>query len=750
MPPHRAEPIVLAVSGNPEGFPGYGTFWRNAGHVGIDPGMCLVVDTSQPMDVVGETLGGSNAQLAICLGAESFYALTGIKKRIESTRGYFFEPSDCRPLEIRSREQVGLYKTTRKRDGETIHSVGDPKYGTVIRNQKQTLPKDLRFIVPTLNPRSIEEARFKTLPALKADLQHALGSLTPSFKLLDVSFSELPFQTVGTSGIVAFDIETTGLGGPVDRIGVATGAGTWSARWNSHSKATFQAILDGGATLLIGHNLAFDIPRLEAAGVVFPDVPLFDTMLGAHLIQPDLYKALEKVASLYLCLRPWKHLNVSNPAEYNATDATVTLYLAEKMLSILADTGMYDLFTGTMMPALRTLMNLTKRGLKVDRIRLGAWQQELGEKFTSEMATWSQLHPAVNPNSPKQIQKLLYEDLVLPTQYERTKEGMKITTDEAALTILRPQAPDTIDALLAVKKTHKLRSVYSEVEMGSDFAIHPNYLPASKDTDDGAAASGRLAASDPNIQNQPDEARKLFVPSIESGVFLEWDYSQIELRIAAARSEDRYLIAALNDPEKDVHAHTMELVGCDRTRAKNLMYGSLYGAGPRKLASVLRKHGQSVSESECRSLQARMAASYPGLWAWRYRVIAEGTTLGYLTNAFGRRRYFYDRYRDADGVLQSGSVPEMLAFLPSSDAADILWSRLVPLESLCEEFDGHLVTTVHDSFLMEFPSDNVGRDLVRSLRSTLECEFPNIASGFRCPGNLKMGSNWGEMTKLIL
>jgi hypothetical protein len=91
--------------------------------------------------------------------------------------------------------------------------------------------------------------------------------------------------------------------------------------------------------------------------------------------------------------------------------------------------------------------------------------------------------------------------------------------------------------------------------------------------------------------------------------------------------------------------------------------------------------------------------------------------------------------------MQSGDVPEMLAYLPQSNAADILWTRLPALEAFAGEFDGHLVTTVHDSFLLEFPTDHIGRDLLRSLRSVLECDFPNIAPGFQVPVNLKMGSN---------
>jgi DNA polymerase I len=749
MPPRLdSAPFLLAVMGNPDGFPGYGTFWRNSSRFGLERSDCHTVDVSGEIDSFEEQIALSGAKVLIALG-RAFHAITGLQGAEDKLRGYCYEPSEIRDITIRSREQIGFYQTTRKKAGEVLHAKGDPKFGVVTRQRRLTLPPDLRWIIPTFDPRKIEQARFKTLPALKADITRAIRALSPDFRLLDTQYVDRPFMSSGETGIMAFDIETIGFSSAIERIGVATGAGTWTAAWSTTAKACFQAMLDNNPTLLIGHNLAFDIPRLELAGVQFPEVDLFDTMMGAHLIQPDLYKGLEKVASLYLDLKAWKHLSKDDPASYNATDATVTLYLAEKMISALNEIGMYSLFTDTVMPSLRTLMRLTQRGIRVDRIYLGEWQERLTKKLNTHLDRWSSLAPGVNPHSPTQLKTFLYEDLGLPAQYLRTKEGIRLTTDEAALRAVRTKAgkraTEIIDVLLDVKHTQKLRSVYSDIELSTTGRVHPSYLPVSKDTDAGAASTGRLASSGPNIQNQPEEARRLFVPSEDTMLFVEWDYSQIELRIAAARSGDPALLTALNRPkeEGDVHDSTMELVGCDRTRAKNLLYGSLYGGGPRTLAAVLRQHGQSISEQEARALQSRLAAAYPGLWAWRNRVIGEGTQLGYLTNAFGRRRYFYNRWRDADGVMQSGDVPEMLAFLPQSDAADILWNRLVPLETFCEEFEGRLVTTVHDSFLMEFRT--VDTTLVRSLRSVLECPFDQIAPGFRVPGNIKVGTNWGQM-----
>jgi DNA polymerase-1 len=217
---------------------------------------------------------------------------------------------------------------------------------------------------------------------------------------------------------------------------------------------------------------------------------------------------------------------------------------------------------------------------------------------------------------------------------------------------------------------------------------------------------------------------------------VEADYSQIELRIAATLAKDSALLEALKG---DVHAATQARIGCDRVRAKNLLYGSLYGAGPRKLALLLRTRGVDTTEAECKQLQHSLAAAYPQLWAWRMDVVGEGVVRRFLTNSFGRRRYFYGG---------SSAAPQMIDYLPQSNAADIVWDRLVPLDDFCTQNGGAILATVHDSFLMEFPKEAINPCLLGGLREILETEFPQIGPRFRVPVDMKIGSNWGQMEKL--
>jgi DNA polymerase-1 len=463
-------------------------------------------------------------------------------------------------------------------------------------------------------------------------------------------------------------------------------------------------------------------------------------MVAAHLLQPDLYKGLGRSASLYLDLQSWKHKSEDAPEEYNAKDAFYTWKLAEAEEIHLQETGQAKLFHETMMPALPVLIRMTERGIRVDRNRLAEWQQELAGRRGKLFDEWAALAPETNPGSPAQCARLLYDKLKMNGSGLGYGKGTSKarSVEEPILKSLKHRHPEhkvLLEKLLDLRRVNKMIGTYASVEIGGDGCVHPHYLPAGKESDSGAAATGRLASSDPNIQNQPQEARSLFVAHSPASVLLEADYSQIELRIAATLANDQALLEALKG---DVHARTQELLRCDRVRAKNVIYGSLYGAGPRKLSILLRTRGVATTEQECRALQNALARAYPGLWRWRMQVVSEGVAARCLVNPFGRRRYFYGG---------DSAAPQMIDYLPQSTAADIVWDRLVPLDAFCEQNNGAILATVHDSFLMEFPKEAVPC-LVGGLREVLEAEFPQIAPGFRVPVDLKIGSNWGQMEKL--
>jgi len=718
--------LIVEKVGKEDSFPGSNLFWSLAASVGLSKADCGICELGYPLPI---PVGMDRPEVCVLLGGEVLRYILGISGGVDSLRGYVFTPADIRPAKTRKKTIVGAYRAARKGH----HEAGDPKFGWVNVEERAVLPASIRWIIPLLSPESVQLSGLRTIPALKADLSRVVRAIQPTFTPLHVSFFRFPIGLGTLDNGFALDIET--VGEAISRIGLSNGGTTWTSSWDFRSRNILQRSLVDSSGPVVGHNLAFDLRFLKRDGVPVSG-PFFDTMLAAHLIQPDLYKGLEKVASLYLDVSPWKHRNESDPELYNATDVKLTWEIARRQREVLEKIGMLDLFEKTIMPALPVLIGMTERGIRVSEERQKAFINDLISSQHTALSDLSSKVPGINPLSPPQLRKLLYKELKIPPQ--KTWQGSE-TVDEAALKQIRqnhPEHRELLDLILKVRKIVKLRGTYAEVELGEDGCVHPGYLPSGKESDTGAAATGRLASSNPNIQNQPPEARNLFIPHFPGWLFLEADYSQIELRIAAVLSNDSALLKAL---EGDVHAQTQQLLGCDRVRAKNVLFGSLYGAGPRKLNRILQVHGISSSEAECRALQDRLATAYPSLWAWRTEVSVLGKSQRYLTNPFGRRRYFYGG---------SSAVPQMIDYLPQSTAADIMWEMFVPLDEFCEANGGHLVTTVHDSFLMEFPRERIDRWLLGSLHKILEREFPKVGTGLRVPAAMKIGSSWGQMEPL--
>lgn len=685
----------------------------------------------------------SPASGAICLGAEAFTAISGLRGDIFDRRGYIYSPSSFKPIERRVFTQVGNYKTNRKLpDGTFVHRKGDPRMGWQKITQTLLFSPSLSWVIPTLDPRKIEEASMTTIPCLKIDLQRAARLRANPIPLL-ITISTIHTTPLGGSNLT-IDIETVGFDGPIHRIGFSTDTQTSTIPWNYYNRTTTQSVIDA-SNCIQGHNLAFDIPRLEGDGISFRGKRRFDTMLAGLLLQPDLFKSLERMAPLYLDLQPWKHLSESEPEKYNAYDAFVTHRLADAQRIVLSQTNMLDLFENHIMPGTETLINMTRHGIRIDREQLDKWQKQLFIKELALLNEWRTYVGGVNCNSVPQLKSFLYKQQNLTPQFSRKQKQKKetLSVDEEAirnLIQLHPEHSEMLSCLLTLKKVSKQKSTYAAVELGDDNSVHPRYLPSQRKYNidrssnvAGFASTGRIASNSPNVQNQTPESKLLFVPHYEGWTFLEFDFSQIELRIAAAQSEDKALLEALKG---DVHARTMDIIGCDRVRAKNLIYGSLYGASAGKLVKVLRGKGIATTKSECEKLQSALARAYPRLWAWRTAIANEGLRRHFLTNPFDRRRYFYN----------ANTVPEMYDYIPQSTAADILWRLLPQLEKFALDFGGYFLTTTHDSGLFEFPEINT--DLCHYLRSICEQEWPQVGPNFHVPIKLKSGSNWGSLNPL--
>lgn len=691
-------------------------------------------------------------QALILMGGDVFRAVTGLKWKIDNVAGYILRPEDCVPVSVRKSVQIGTYATSNKTRG---YSKGDPKFGMRLSTEPVTLPRGCDIIVPSISIESVVKARYSNVTQFRAAFINARDTVA-GIPLDDADFefsADITTTEVArrSDEIVSYDLEVVIGSTNIERASIATAHRVWSLPWTPATAEFFVNVL-GEAGLRVAHNQQFDIPILKAHGIDVPE-PTFDTMLAASLLEPNLPKGLIAVAPIYLRLRPWKHLSETRgfaDPYYNAKDSFVERLLALRLQEKLKDVGMDGLFK-VMMGAVPVLMDMSAQGMRVDPVETKKWCERLEDELMAATRAWVMKYPDVNPGSPRQLAKLFYERWNCRAL---RRKGDGIRTDAYAIRVLSedyPQHREDLALLLKIRETGKDLSTYGRTALGVDF-VHPSYLPVGKDGTErgpdrrsgkGLAATGRLATSNPNIQNQPMEARRMYIPDHEEWSFVEFDWSQAELRIAAAIAGDTDMLEALNH---DIHAHVMARLGLTgpyaRTVTKNVVYGSAYGAGPYKIQeTILEKAGIRIPLKEVQAVQKGLAETFSAWWAWRIASASEAAARQYCVNPFGRVRHF---------PMGGADTPAILDFIPQSVVGDMAWELYRPVWECAQKYAGRLTTVVHDSFVIQAPAEKLG-PLVHDVKALLERRFDNVAPGFYLPVEVKIAkpsASWAEMEKL--
>jgi hypothetical protein len=288
----------------------------------------------------------SYPKVIVPMGPDAVKAIMGIQPSsvgIEDCRGYVLDKTYQGVVLEGTLEQVGSYANKNKIKGI---EKGDPKYKTVVRSVKPPLP--LRFsghIIPAYSPIQVQKSGYTLTWAFKADLDRAARAVRDELNVVNkdlqffTSLDEPGARNIYTGDMVAFDIETMGIGSRVvDCISFSDGKRTHTLKWTSQIRQWCNTLFAQPNIMFIGHNLAFDMPILRDAGIVFPDYfRYWDTMFAGVMLQPDLMKGLGKMAPLYLDIKPWKwrHLSEADPALYSAMDSYVTYLLAVEQLDLL-------------------------------------------------------------------------------------------------------------------------------------------------------------------------------------------------------------------------------------------------------------------------------------------------------------------------------------------------------------------------------------------------------------------------------
>lgn len=455
----------------------------------------------------------------------------------------------------------------------------------------------------------------------------------------------------------------------------------------------------------------------------------------------------------------WKELG----AGYNRADAEVLIPIAVAQRQRLRRAGTFHVAESMMRVLEEVLIPLEMRGLRVDPARRAEVNAHFAQLASSSRRDWDALTGgAVNPSSVPQVKELLYGRWGLPLQFDKEErisvglEALNVLKDTLQSEVADPEDQEkvrAIEALISYKQAAHYLSSY--ISIGD--RIYPHYSPATKDSYRGKekaiASTGRILAKGGNnpdgtktgpLQQFPNELRALIIPE-EGFLFVHADYKQQELRTIATLSRCRWLLDRL-DRKPDVFDDIGTALQCDRTRAKNVFYGTwAYGGSPEAGMRALRAKGFMVREEEVAEWQALGRHLCPELARWHSKILYEAAANGKLTNPFGRVRYFRDIKRGSDGVFRGRQKPKALNYPIQSIGADIQRLILIPMARAAEKRGGFLSILMHDGFDCQVPRAEV-EEFVPALRAVLEREWPEIAPGFRIPVEMATGSNWRDLT----
>jgi DNA polymerase I len=515
-----------------------------------------------------------------------------------------------------------------------------------------------------------------------------------------------------------------------------------------------EVILSGYQPSWVMQNGSFDRAALQADGY-FLNGLWDDTLAMQYLLNINLSKGLEDLAKRWLNLDGWKDIDYKHPEEEDlmtlctlcGRDADVTLQVFHAMRnSLVSDTKLNNLYEELMRPAMYALSNMEIQGIPIDRDRLGDLTVEVEERLETLLEDIKDMagDPKFNPNSFKQMQKLLFDKLGLPVLVF-TDSGAPSTNSEALRKIahLHPIVP------LIQQFRHDRKLLTASLLPWAEHVdhrgyMHPRYKPAH-------ARTGRLSSEMPNIQQVPRDSsvRRLF-GGVNGYEVVEFDYSQLELRIVAYLSQEENMLKAFREGV-DLHQRTADVLGVDRQTGKTANFGLLYGAGYRKLKWIAEEtYGVSMSESEAMRIREAWYEAYPGIAEYHDKCFKEATETGEITTLTGRRRQLPDIYSN-DYAKAGGAARQAMNTPVQGLASDITLLMVTELYTAYQtgQISSRPIATVHDSILFLVPQECYTRDVTyiknRMQNPLLFLKF-GIDLTVPLEVDVKSGHYWGEET----
>lgn len=535
---------------------------------------------------------------------------------------------------------------------------------------------------------------------------------------------------------VSFDTETTSLDtAEAELVGIAfsweAGKGYYlpCSPYEDEVKELLEPLrtfFESETIVKIAQNMKYDLKVLHKYGINIRG-PLFDTMLAHYLINPDMRHNMDLLAETYLNYTPqpiteligkgrsqisMREVSLNDQKEYAVEDADITLQLAQKFKAMMKENETEKLFYDIEMPLMPVLAAMEQEGINLDEDFLKELEKAAHDdliRLQGEIFALAEMEFKIS--SPKQLGEVLFDHMKLVDRPKKTKTG-QYTTSEDVLSELADKHP-IINKVLEWRQLKKLLSTYITAlptQVAADGRVHTDYMQA-------VAATGRLSSNNPNLQNIPirtergREVRKAFIPRDENHVLMAADYSQIELRIIAALSQEDTMIEAFANNE-DIHTSTAsrvfgvpidEVTREQRSNAKTVNFGIIYGVSAFGLSNQT-----NLSRAESKELIDLYYQTYPKLRAYMQDQIEEARQKGYVETVLGRRRYLpmiNSRNQTVRGQSERNAVNAPI----QGSAADIIKIAMINIHKELQEgnYQTKMLLQVHDELVFDVPRDEL-------------------------------------------
>lgn len=490
----------------------------------------------------------------------------------------------------------------------------------------------------------------------------------------------------------------------------------------------FRGIFENENITKIGQNVKYDLLVLKNYGLEVKG-NLYDTMLAHYLIEPEGKHSMDWLAQQYLNYRPvsiesligkkgknqgnMRDVEVDEVVAYAAEDADITLKLKRELDPIIKTNGLGKLLHEVENPLIRVLTDMEFEGVRIDTGSLAEMSVLLEDESKEiEKRVYELAGEEFNLSSPKQLGEILFVKLQLDPKAKKTKTGQYATGEE----VLSKMAGEheIAQAILEYRQMVKLKSTYVDA---LPTMINPKTGRVHTTYNQFVAATGRLSSINPNLQNIPirtergREIRKAFVPRDENHVLLAADYSQIELRIMAAFSQDASMIEAFKNG-RDIHATTaakifqvpLEEVTSDmRRKAKTANFGIIYGISAFGLSQRL-----SISRTEAKEIIDAYFKEFPAVKEYMDNAIEKARKNEYVETILGRRRYLRDinsRNQTMRGFAERNAINAPI----QGSAADMIKVAMIHVHEWMkkEKLKSKMILQVHDELVFDAHKDEV-------------------------------------------